>query len=229
MGEAWVTLSGFFPVVEPGKRANRFMFIERARVIADLERKSDDGTKAARRRWDEARKKRNAEPTGSPSAYPNGSGIPEPMQDQSTADQSRADGLPNGSGIGQPQTGKRMEVKETFNASEIGFAVCREQGWSGNQAMAFVEALKQNAEANPEADLNELAVAMVRGYEEHKAKAGAYAKSPLNYFQSGMWKNAEPKREIQETASQKRRKQLMKQPDPEWQKEQRQLAAMGEV
>ncbi len=36
-------------------------------------------------------------------------------------------------------------------------------------------------------------------------------------------------REIQETASEKRRRQLLKQADPEWLEEQRQLAAMGEA
>jgi uncharacterized protein YdaU (DUF1376 family) len=81
MAEAWITLSHFFPIVESGKRANRFMWIERAKVVADLERKSDEGTKAARKRWDDVRNKRDAIPNGSP--------MPDPMQDQTRAEQSR--------------------------------------------------------------------------------------------------------------------------------------------
>jgi uncharacterized protein YdaU (DUF1376 family) len=77
MGEAWVTLSRFFPVVEAGKRANRFMWIEREKIIADLEKRSDEGTKAARKRWDDVKKRRDGSP------------IPDPMQDQTRADQSR--------------------------------------------------------------------------------------------------------------------------------------------
>src|SRR5438132_10691581 len=39
MAEAWQTLCHFFPVIELGKRANRFMWIQREKVIADLEHK----------------------------------------------------------------------------------------------------------------------------------------------------------------------------------------------
>ena len=81
MGEEWVTLSPFFPVVEAGKRANRFMWIEREKIVAYLEKRSDEGTKAARKRWDDAKKRRDAAPNGSP--------IPDPMQDQSRPEQSR--------------------------------------------------------------------------------------------------------------------------------------------
>jgi uncharacterized protein YdaU (DUF1376 family) len=81
MAEAWITLSHFFPIVESGKRANRFMWIERAKVVADLERRSDEGTKAAKKRWDDVRNKRDATPNGSP--------MPDPMQDQTRAEQTR--------------------------------------------------------------------------------------------------------------------------------------------
>jgi hypothetical protein len=81
MGEAWVTLSNFFPRVEAGKRANRFMWIEREKIVADLEKRSDEGTKAARKRWDVGKKRRDAAPNGLP--------IPDPMQDQTRAEQSR--------------------------------------------------------------------------------------------------------------------------------------------
>jgi uncharacterized protein YdaU (DUF1376 family) len=95
MAEAWVILSNFFPAMEPGKRANRFMWIERERVVADLERKSSEGTRAARKRWDNVREHRDSEPSGLPNAEPNGLGIaagngpsmPAAMQDQTRADQ----------------------------------------------------------------------------------------------------------------------------------------------
>jgi uncharacterized protein YdaU (DUF1376 family) len=83
MGEAWQTLSNFFPVVEVGKRANRFMWIEREKVVADLEKRSDEGTKAARKRWEDVKNKRDAKP--------NGSGIGTPMQDQTRPEQTTAD------------------------------------------------------------------------------------------------------------------------------------------
>jgi uncharacterized protein YdaU (DUF1376 family) len=87
MGEAWATLSLFFPIMEPGKRANRFMWIEREKVVTELERRSDEGTRAARKRWDTARLKLDA----TPNALPNGSPMPLPMQEQTRADQTRAD------------------------------------------------------------------------------------------------------------------------------------------
>jgi len=81
MGEAWITLSPFFPVLESGKRANRFMWIEREKIVAALERKSDEGTRAARKRWNEVRKRLDATPIGSP--------MPDPMQDQTRPEQTR--------------------------------------------------------------------------------------------------------------------------------------------
>ena len=50
MKEAWVSLEPFFPMIEPGKRANRFMFVEREKVDAELRRRSDEGTRAANKR-----------------------------------------------------------------------------------------------------------------------------------------------------------------------------------
>jgi len=83
--EAWVILSRFFPVVESGKRANRFMWIEREKVSADLERRSDEGTRAARKRWDEVKNKRNAVPI----AGANGSPMPMPLQEESREEKKR--------------------------------------------------------------------------------------------------------------------------------------------
>lgn len=88
MAEAWVTLSKFFPIIEPDKRANRFMWIERERVVTDQERRSDEGLRAARKRWDE-KKALNATPNGSP----NGSPMPDPMQEKSREEKSREESI----------------------------------------------------------------------------------------------------------------------------------------
>src|SRR6266576_458412 len=72
MEAVWPALEMFFPVVENGKRANRYMWIERHKVIADLERRSDEGTRAAHKRWNEGRRKPSAEPNGSPMPTPMG-------------------------------------------------------------------------------------------------------------------------------------------------------------
>jgi uncharacterized protein YdaU (DUF1376 family) len=73
MAQAWPTLSKFFPVVESGKRANRFMWIEREKVTADLERKSDEGRRAANKLWAAKRSGNaslNASPIGSRNGHP---------------------------------------------------------------------------------------------------------------------------------------------------------------
>lgn len=98
IGEAWETLCQFFPIVEPGKLANRFMWVERERVITDLERRSDEGTRAARKRWAE-KKAVNANPIPRPIGdlcLPNGSPMPDPMQDQTRPEQR---GSPNATGM----------------------------------------------------------------------------------------------------------------------------------
>jgi uncharacterized protein YdaU (DUF1376 family) len=97
MRQAWPILSGFFPVVGPGKRANPFMWIEREKVIEDLERLSDEGTRRARKRWDDVKAKRNAasNATGSAVGSANGNAVGTALgkgaaiQDQTRADQSR--------------------------------------------------------------------------------------------------------------------------------------------
>jgi uncharacterized protein YdaU (DUF1376 family) len=90
MAQAWQTLSRFFPVVESGKRANRFMWIEREKVIVDLERKSDEGRRAAHKLWT-AKRLRNASLNTKPNASPNGSPMPDPMQEKSRVERSRAE------------------------------------------------------------------------------------------------------------------------------------------
>ena len=87
MNEAWLILEPFFPTIEPRKRANRYMWISREKVVADLERKSDEGTRAARKRWHEARKNRHQ----AVDATPNGSPMPDAMQDQTRPEQTRPD------------------------------------------------------------------------------------------------------------------------------------------
>jgi len=83
MAEAWVTLEPFFPMIEAGKRANRFMWLEREKVVAALLRKSDEGTRAARKRWADTRNNLDATPNGLP--------MPDPMQEQTRAEQTRAE------------------------------------------------------------------------------------------------------------------------------------------
>jgi len=93
MQRAWSILSGFFPVVGPGKRANRYMWIEREKVIADLERKSDEGTRLARKRWDDVKNKRNAAGNANGSAASNPastvSGMSGAVQEQIGEEKSR--------------------------------------------------------------------------------------------------------------------------------------------
>ncbi len=84
MADAWISLADFFPVFGPGKRANRFMWINRDKVVADLERRSDEGTRAARKRWD-------AQGSSKANGSPNGSPMPDPMLDKSRVDKSRVD------------------------------------------------------------------------------------------------------------------------------------------
>jgi len=97
MREVWPMLSDFFPVVGPGRRANRFMWIERERVTEELERMSDAGTRAARKRWDEVKSKRNSA-NNAPSntagnadgnAEGNASGTGAAIQDQTRVEQTR--------------------------------------------------------------------------------------------------------------------------------------------
>jgi hypothetical protein len=58
------------------------MWIMRTKIIAELERKSDEGTRAARKRWDEIKRQRDALPNGLPIAPCTGPGIGEPIQEQ---------------------------------------------------------------------------------------------------------------------------------------------------
>jgi hypothetical protein len=81
MGEAWVTLCHFFPVVETGKRANRHMWIEREKVSAEMEKRRDEGTKSALKRWGEARNQSDATPNGSPIPAPTAEAMQEEDKD----------------------------------------------------------------------------------------------------------------------------------------------------
>ena len=72
MEQAWVILSKFFPEIEPGKRANRFMWCERETVMAAMKKRQDDGREAVNRRWEAMRQAKD----------PNRSPIPDPIQDK---------------------------------------------------------------------------------------------------------------------------------------------------
>jgi len=98
MEMAWPILSQFFPVIESGKRANRFMWIERQAVMADFETRRDAGRAAAQRRWDAKKASSrgegdeihdgdtspNGSPNAGPNATPNADGIADPIQDNTT-------------------------------------------------------------------------------------------------------------------------------------------------
>lgn len=85
MGDAWQTLAAFFPPVGPGKRANRFMWVEREKVVTEIEKRSDAGIKAARKRWDATHEDATEPPAH---ARPNGSPMPDPIQEQSREERS---------------------------------------------------------------------------------------------------------------------------------------------
>ena len=76
MGKAWVTLCQFFPPLSEGKRANRFMFIEREIVCQKMDDKSRKGLEAATKRWNEVRKNKDGLPMPNP--------LGNPMQDTDT-------------------------------------------------------------------------------------------------------------------------------------------------
>jgi hypothetical protein len=82
MRKAWVTLSKWFIEIAPGKRANRFMWIDREKVVSALEKKSDAGAKAAVKRWDAERQKRNGSP------------MPMAMQEEIREEEIRTDQIP---------------------------------------------------------------------------------------------------------------------------------------
>ena len=67
IGASWDSLlSKFFPEIEPGKRANRFMWQERELVIQAMSKKQTDGRIAVTKRWDTIRslKEANRVPIG---------------------------------------------------------------------------------------------------------------------------------------------------------------------
>jgi uncharacterized protein YdaU (DUF1376 family) len=110
MGEVWVTLSKVFPVIEPGKRANRFMRSERDAVIADMQSRSTQGRRDARKRWDKGRSP-NGSPNSSPNESGNGSPIGNRMQEYSKEQYSKEPGL-DGLPIRTPQNKDRSELIE---------------------------------------------------------------------------------------------------------------------
>jgi uncharacterized protein YdaU (DUF1376 family) len=202
MREAWVTLSAFFPVVEPGKRANRFMWIEREKVVADLERRSDEGTRAANKRWNA--RKRDAESTATPIADPNGSPMPEPMQDQTRADQTRADNH-DATGMQHPlgdkvKTSKREIEAESnpsmFNSTEIAQILCQKTGWSGQHMIwALQAAIDFQAKRMPEVELEQVGEALVTAFARYKSEKGNFAVCPQKFFEQGLYCPTSDRRE----------------------------------
>jgi uncharacterized protein YdaU (DUF1376 family) len=174
MGEVWLTLSAFFPVVSPGKRANRFMWIEREKVVADLARRSDEGTRFAHKRWEEYRK-RNAAPI----ATPNGSPMPHLMQDQTRPEQTRSE---TSDATGMPDPSAK------FNPTEIAQILCQQNGWSGRGMIwALQAALEFQARRMPESELTEVGASLLKAYSDHKSAKGAFAVGPQKFFEQGLY------------------------------------------
>ena len=55
MDSAWSVISAFFPVVADGRRANRFMWVEREVTVSAMIKKETDGRDAVNRRWNAIR------------------------------------------------------------------------------------------------------------------------------------------------------------------------------
>jgi uncharacterized protein YdaU (DUF1376 family) len=199
MAEAWITLAKFFPVIEPGKRANRFMWVEREKVVADLEKRSDEGTRLARKRWDETKRKRNAEANASLIASPNASGMPEPMQDQTRPDQTRADandapGMPHPLPEQRGDTsGIRSRQEVNLNSIEVSQHICAENAWSGQKMIwALREAIEFQAKRVPETSLEQTGEWLVKAYRDHQTSQGKFAVGPQKFFEEGRYQSSSP-------------------------------------
>ena len=91
MERAWQVLSQFFQPLDNGRRANRFMWVERQAVAAKCESKSDAFRALARRRWDHAKKgddQLDADDLESNAAR-NAARMSDAMQEKSREEQSR--------------------------------------------------------------------------------------------------------------------------------------------
>ena len=194
MGQAWVTLATFFPITEPGKRANRFMWLEREKVIADLERKSDEGTRAARKRWNETKKGNST-----PNAIPNGSPMPEAMQEKIRIDKNRAEaddatGMPLASKHSSyvpnsPPSHKSSESE--FSATEAAQFLCSANGWSGYAMIwALQAAIEFQSKVMPEAEPKQVGEWLVKAYSNHRTAEGKFAVKPQKFFEQGLYSTA---------------------------------------
>jgi uncharacterized protein YdaU (DUF1376 family) len=99
MERAWPVLSQFFRSLDNGRRANRFMWVERQAVAAKCESKSDTFRALARKRWDNARKPADrsndgdVEGNAARNAQRYAARIRDAVQEQSREEQSREDAL----------------------------------------------------------------------------------------------------------------------------------------
>jgi len=94
------------------------MWVERERVIAELERLSDEGTRLARKRWDASR-----------NADGNAVRMPDAMQDQSRADQTR-------------QEKNLMSKPDGFNLSGCETPKTPDDDHKGHRDSVFAEAVR---------------------------------------------------------------------------------------
>jgi hypothetical protein len=185
MATVWPALDKFFPVVEPGKRGNRFMWIEREKVIADLEQRSDEGTRNARKRWDEAKRKSNTGPNAAPIRPPNELPMQEPMQDQTRPEQTRPGQTraeaSNATGMGEPSA-------SAFNSTEIAQILCQQNGWSGKGMIWSLQAaIEFQAKRMPDRELEEVGEWLLRAYSDHKSAKGTFAVGPQRFFEQGLY------------------------------------------
>lgn len=163
MRKVWVILSLFFIEIEPGKRANRFMWIEREKVVTDLEKKSDAGAKAAHNRWNAEREKRNGSP------------MPTAMQDKNRLDKSREEQI-------------RTEDPETEIHQATSF-IFLEVGLAGNEARMLVhDAVKAFVHSNKSSP-QEAAETLVSLWNQYEKTEIEFKKGVFKFFKEGLWKN----------------------------------------
>jgi uncharacterized protein YdaU (DUF1376 family) len=188
MGEAWVTLSSFFPPIEAGKRANRFMWVERQKVAADLEKRSDEGTKAARKRWDDVRGKRSASPIGSV--------MPHPIQEQIRAEQTRGEenaGLP----MPRPSSSEKNinsgqgVTEESFTLDDAVTYVLVETGLAGKPIREVIHQVIARDIKKLGAEPTTTAETMIRAWQRYDVLDIQFKLRPENFFGGGTWRKPE--------------------------------------
>jgi uncharacterized protein YdaU (DUF1376 family) len=151
MEAAWPTLSEFFPALDEGRRANRFMWVEREFVKDSLKNLEDKGRAAAKKRWDAERESRASD--GSPMPNPMGNPLPnmdapvgDPMQDKTRQDRTRDKDIPPKGGAGGGEAGTPLRVPKRKSAPKAS------QEAPGRLPQAVIDAVNQIARLCPKKD-----------------------------------------------------------------------------